>query len=153
MVRHSLKGDKGFPRPELEGHLGGLCAGGRASCNHEGFPFLVFQHFALVQNLHALLPNLPAAAVELVAVKYAQLQSNMPLSATDCAQVALLVHLGSLNAVFNLGPAAPRCVPLPTTPLKLLPLRPHSFIARHHQSRTLLLFFSLFLSKLAASKP
>lgn len=74
---HSLEGDEDFVWLELERDLGGVCiaAGDPHSppCNHQGLPLLVLQHLTLLQHLHSLLPNLSAAAVELVAVQNAQL--------------------------------------------------------------------------------
>lgn len=76
----SLEGDTDFIWLELERDLGGLP--GRAGdppcppCHHEGFPLLVLQHLTLIQDLHALLSNLSAAAVELVPIQNAQLHNT-----------------------------------------------------------------------------
>lgn len=69
-----LERHKGFIGSKLQHDLRGLYAVGHTPRHHEGLPLLVFQHLALIQDLHSLLAYLATAAVELVAVQDTQLQ-------------------------------------------------------------------------------
>ena len=96
--------------------MGGVSAVGPPTCHHQGFPLLVFQDFALIQNLHSLLPNLSASAVELVAIQYAQLQCTAKsrplyamfrlLSTSHSSRISLRCSPTSRHLLLNLLPSS-----------------------------------------------